>query len=244
MKISAVVLAAGKGKRMNSTCPKVMLPIHGKPIIHYVLDTLLKMRIDAINLILGYKHSLIEESLQDYVFHIALQDKQLGTGHAVQQCTDLLEQQVPDYVLIMSGDVPFVCHRTLKCMLDQHLNQSADISLLTAKLEDPSAYGRIIKKDNGRVCAIREFKDCSSSEVEIQEINAGTYIFNRSTLLNGLQQLTCNNAQHEFYLTDLIGWAVTKNKKVISHAVQNHYEILGANTPDDLRMLEQFSTKN
>ena len=180
MDLSIVVLAAGKGTRMNVDCPKVLLPIIKKPMICYLLDTIKLLKSRTI-LILGHQKDRITQTLTDYHFEIAIQDKQLGTGHALLQSMPLFEDKPCKEVLVLSGDVPFIQASTLQNLIQLHRSKKASITLLSANLKNPHHYGRIIKNQKGHVQAIREFKDCSVEELKINEINATNSTHKRKT---------------------------------------------------------------
>ncbi|MEK9657558.1 MAG: NTP transferase domain-containing protein [bacterium] len=240
MSLNAVVLAAGKGTRMNSQSSKMLLSLGGRPLLHYLMDTLSDLNNCDITLVLGYQSEKIEQSLQHYTFDKVYQDTPLGTGHAVQQAFPVLRKHQPNYVLVLPGDSPFIQKETLEKMLTLHQRMHAKATVLSAVLDDPGAYGRILRDSNNQLMAIREFKDCSKKEAAINEINSGIYLFNLDVLLSNLPQLKNDNAQNEFYLPDIVECLHQSAQVVASYCLNDPQEILGVNTPEDLALLRRL----
>ena len=183
MTLSIIVMAAGKGTRMKSELPKVLHPIAGRPMIHFVIDTALSLNPAKVVVIVGHLAESVKESIhQDFqsaVLSYALQAPQLGTGHAVMQAQKPLEG-LDGHVIVLSGDVPLTAAETLQTLLDTHIAQKAAATVLTARLEDPFGYGRIIRSEDGsRVLRIVEQKDCTPQEALVNEINSGIYVFDK-----------------------------------------------------------------
>lgn len=234
MAIGCVILAGGEGKRMMSERPKVLCEVLKKPMLGWVIDAARSFGFDEIGVVTGYKRELVEEYLQTYSGNLSTfyQEKQLGTGDAAKQALELIKGM--DRVCVLNGDAPFIDADTLRKSLEHHEKSGADVTVITAEIENPGGYGRIIR-ENGRFTAIREQKDCSPIEDEICEVNSGAYWFNAPALVNALPRLTTNNANGEFYLTDcveLIGNAS-------AYTSENPDIVLGANTRRDLLSLNE-----
>jgi len=241
---SIIILAAGKGTRMNNPeTPKVLAELNGKPLISYVLDTSLSLSPQNIYLIIGYKKELVRDyvaqnyknALDKIIF--VEQNKQLGTGHAVKQVEPVLHKHTD--VLILAGDVPAIKASTLAQFIAEHRNQQADLSVLSAIASNPAGYGRIIRR-NGNFLLIREEKDASQDEKLINEINSGIYFLNTELLFPALDKIKQNNAQREYYLTDIIEILKNEGKKVVATQVANFNEIQGVNTHQQLQELSQL----
>lgn len=241
-KISAVILAAGKGTRMGndegSDIPKVMFEIAGKPIISYTVDNIKQSGIDKIVLVVGYKKELIKEYLNSEVEYVT-QGEQLGTGHAVMMAKKLLTGK-SEAVLVCYGDMPLFRTETIKKLIDEYENRRPAIALLSIKFNDPVhwAFGRIIRDENGGVIDSIEQKDCTEEQLKIKESNTCLYIFNSEWLWLNIDKIKNNNAQNEYYLTDLIKIAVDQGKKVIAIPVSEESEAIGINTQEQLREAE------
>ncbi len=234
MSIGCVILAGGEGKRMMSERPKVLCGVLKKPMLGWVLDTAMSFGFDEIGVVTGYKSELTEEYLQTRSGNISTfyQEKRLGTGDAVKQALELISGV--DCVCVLCGDAPFIDKETLRGSLEFHKSSGAGVTVITAKLDDPTGYGRIIR-DGDRFTAIREQKDCSPEEAKICEVNSGAYWFNSKALISALPKLTTNNANGEFYLTDCV--------QIIGSAAaftsENPDIVLGANTRRGLLELNE-----
>ena len=235
---NAIILAAGKGTRMHSDIPKVMHPILGKPMLTYPMAALKKAGADRIVVVVGHKREMITDAFPD--LETAVQDPQLGTGHAVMQARQLEHEE--GNTLIVNGDCACLQPETLKKLLDA--NKDASLTLLSAVLEDGLHYGRIIRNENGDVDAIVEAKDCSEEQKKVREINAGVYCFNNRDLFDTLKELDNNNAQHEYYLTDLVRILNSHGKKVQALVMEDVDEAMGINTPEELKVAEEWISKH
>lgn len=245
MKLATVILAAGKGKRMkNPDKSKVMFELNGKPLIQYVVELALKIHSDKIVLIVGHqKQSVIDFISKKFTKNIdrikfAHQDEQLGTGHAIMQTYDELKDFKGD-VLILSGDVPLLKLETIEKFLSFHKNNKFRASLLSAIFDDPFNYGRIIRDDNLDFVDIREEKDSTQDEKKIKEINSGIYIIDNELLFEAIKTLKTDNAQGEYYLTDVFKYFKENGIKIGAIPVDNNIEICGINTIDQLKELEK-----
>ena len=243
-KYIAIVLAAGKGTRMNdgieSPIPKVMFPMNGKPIIYYTVENIKKSGVNNIALVVGYKKELIEEYLKDEAEYV-VQEKQLGTGHAVMTAKEQLIDK-SEAVIVCYGDMPLVKPETIKKLINIFENPPTGgkptVAMISAISENPFGYGRIIRDLNDEVIGIKEHKDCNEGELKIKEWNPGFYIFNAEWLWLNINKLNSNNAQKEYYLTDLIKLARDQDKRIIAIPVSEESEALGINTREHLKEAE------
>ncbi|WP_090826653.1 bifunctional UDP-N-acetylglucosamine diphosphorylase/glucosamine-1-phosphate N-acetyltransferase GlmU [Paenibacillus sp. yr247] len=227
MKLMAIVLAAGQGKRMKSKLYKVLHPVVGKPMVGHVVDTLEHIEVTKTLVIVGFGAEAVKGYLGDRVEY-ALQEQQLGTGHAVLQAKDALGD-VEGMTVVICGDTPLISEATLKSTIELHQQSGASATILTAKLDEPQGYGRIIRGEDGRVTRIVEQKDCSSEEAAVQEINTGTYIFDNQKLFKALTSVTNNNVQNEYYLTDVIGILTSGGEVVQGYCMEDAAESIGVN---------------
>lgn len=248
--VAVVILAAGKGKRMKSDLPKVLHPLHGKPMLEYVLEAARSIHPSKIVVVLGCGAGEVEKALEGRGCCFVLQREQLGTAHAAMQA----EPELIDFkgdILILSGDVPLIQPKSLLDLLELHRVNGAAITFITTILKDPAGYGRIIRVGDrnlpeGRVCAIREEKDASDEEKEILEINSGIYCMDKKFLFTNIGKINCSNKQGEHYLTDLVEIAVRESLPVYACRAENPAEVLGINTVEELKkagmvMVEQIS---
>jgi bifunctional UDP-N-acetylglucosamine pyrophosphorylase/glucosamine-1-phosphate N-acetyltransferase len=244
MALSVVILAAGKGTRMQSSLPKVLHPIGGVPMVQRIINTVNKLgsdpikpiKIDSINLVYGHGADLLKTALSDNRLNWCLQAEQLGTGHAVQQAAEFINPQ--DDVLVLVGDAPLIKAETLRKLYAVKAN--ADVALLTVDLADPTGMGRIIRDASGdNITAIVEHKDATDAQREIAEINTGVMILNGADLLGWLDGLENNNAQGEFYLTDVIAMAAAQGKSIHSAQPESAVEVEGVNNRVHLAKLER-----
>jgi bifunctional UDP-N-acetylglucosamine pyrophosphorylase/glucosamine-1-phosphate N-acetyltransferase len=234
MPISVVILAAGKGTRMRSDLPKVLHPIAKKPMVQHVIDTVKQLAVADIHLVYGHGAEQLKSRVQDEQLNWVLQAEQLGTGHAVQQAADKFNAD--DQVLVLYGDVPLISQQTL-----QHLCASqpqGGIGLLTVKLADPSGYGRIIR-ENGVVVGIVEQKDATAEQLLINEVNSGILVANGADFQHWLAQLGNNNAQGEYYLTDVIALAHQSGRTINAVHPFANIEVDGVNNRMQLAALER-----
>lgn len=220
---NAIVLAAGKGTRMKSSRSKVMHTIIDRPMLAYIIDALRAVHVERIVVVVGYQAETIKEAFPDVEF--ALQEPQLGTGHAVMQCSQLADAQGD--TLIINGDGPCIQPETLECLFET--NTDASLTLLTADLDEGGAYGRIVRNEQGNVTAIVEAKDCTEEQLDITEINAGMYCFKNTDLFANLDKLQTNNSQNEYYLTDLVSILTAQDKTVKGLVIDDRNEVMGIN---------------
>ena len=236
--LNIIILAAGQGTRMKSSLPKVLHPLAGIPLVQHVINTSKELKPKFINVVYGHGGELVQKQINEPTINWVLQEEQLGTGHAVAQVSDYLNDD--ELVLILYGDVPLINIDTLADLL----NQASDgISLLTAHLDIPQGYGRIVRDVSGRVKNITEEKDATDDIKKIHEVNTGILAVKANLLKNWLNKLDNNNAQKEFYLTDVIAMAVKDNFTVHTTQPENEFEVMGINNRIQLSELERHYQK-
>lgn len=236
----AVILAAGEGKRMKSDIPKVLHQVCGKEMVNHVIDTMRSAGIENVNVIVGKAAEKVKAGTKDKGVSYSFQEKQLGTGHAVKCATDFLIGK-KGMVAIFTGDAPLVKEDTVKGIMEFHEDNNYSAVILTSLINDPTGYGRIIRENN-EVSKIVEHKDCSEDELKVKEINAGMYCFDIDSLLQALHSLNNNNAQGEYYLTDVIGILKAEGKKV-GAVIVDFEETLGVNSRVELAQAENVMRK-
>ncbi|WP_395338536.1 bifunctional UDP-N-acetylglucosamine diphosphorylase/glucosamine-1-phosphate N-acetyltransferase GlmU [Ningiella sp. W23] len=235
MALSVIILAAGKGTRMKSDLPKVLHPIANKPIVEHIINTVQSIDSDTINLVYGHGGDMLKEALRDYSLNWCLQEEQLGTGHAVMQAQTHISDS--DDVMILVGDAPLISKETLESLI--HAKQSCDLALLTVNLDDPTGMGRIVRDpQSDNISAIVEHKDASPEQLQISEINTGMMIMSGANLKRWLSALSNDNAQNEYYLTDVIAMAASEGKRIQSAQPQWQQEVEGINNRKQLAALE------
>jgi bifunctional UDP-N-acetylglucosamine pyrophosphorylase/glucosamine-1-phosphate N-acetyltransferase len=240
MNIAVVILAAGQGKRMKSDLPKVLQPLAGKPLLRHVIDTAVTLDPRSLNVVYGHGGDRVREVLADApVTNWVLQAEQLGTGHAVQQALPSLQDD--QIALVLYGDVPLVRGETLATLLS--LASPKSMGLLTVMLEDPTGYGRVLRDDTGRVLGIVEQKDATDEQRNIREGNTGVMAIPVHHLRRWLGRLRNENAQGEYYLTDIIAMAVTDGVTVAPLVAPSVAEVLGVNDKVQLAELEAENRK-
>lgn len=222
----AVILAAGEGKRMKSSHSKVVHKVLGKTVIRRVYNAVKSAGIDECVIVVGHKQEEVRDEMKDLVAY-AVQEEQLGTGHAVMQATDLIEKS--KRVVILSGDAPLISGETIKKAILQAEKNHEYATIFTAEFDDPTGYGRIVRDSNGAVCGIVEHKDATEEQRKIKEINSSMYCFDSKALCDALKKVKNNNAQSEYYLTDVIGIMIESGLLVGTYIVENNYEIMGIN---------------
>ncbi len=236
-KISTAIMAAGKGTRMKSDLPKVLHKLNDRSMVHYVIDLAEKINSEKIVLIIGHKKELVEKECSSRNVNFALQSPQLGTGHAVQMTEPSFVGYDGD-VLVLSGDVPLLTEKSIHALIEEHQRSNATATLLTADLEDPSGYGRIIRGEDGSVESIVEHKDANKEQLEIKEINVGIYLFDSKNLFNALKTVKNDNSQGEYYLPDVIPMFIEDSLTVRAVKSESFDETRGINTIDQLKEAE------
>ncbi len=239
-RVKAVILAAGKGTRMKSELPKVIHEALGKPMVQYSIEAALEAgaKEEDVCLVVGHKADMVKDVVGPNVTYV-LQEEQLGTGHAVKCASTFIGEEGP--TMVLCGDTPLITGDTLKALVKIHEEEGNAITVLTAKVDDPTGYGRIIKDTWGKFVKIVEQKDATQEEQRVDEINSGMYIFDSAVLSKALSKLTNDNAQGEYYLTDTIeivksqGWG-----EVATMVVKDVDEIRGVNSPEQLKEAEEI----
>jgi bifunctional UDP-N-acetylglucosamine pyrophosphorylase / glucosamine-1-phosphate N-acetyltransferase len=223
----AIILAAGQGTRMKSKLYKVLHPVCGKPMVQHVVDQITNLQIDDIVTIIGHGADKVKAQLGDSCSY-ALQAEQLGTAHAVIQASDFLADK-EGTTIVVCGDTPLIRAETMESLFQHHLANNAKASVLTAKADDPTGYGRIIRNHAGHVEKIVEHKDASDVEREINEINTGTYCFDNKALFEALKKVSNDNVQGEYYLPDVIEILKRQGEIVVAYQTAHFNETLGVN---------------
>jgi len=235
MNLTTIILAAGKGTRMRSELPKVLHKIAGKPLLRHVYDMSRALQNNRILIVYGHGAERVLDTLKDIDADWFEQQQQLGTGHAVQQVSDQIQDN--DAVLILYGDVPLLKQSTVQRMLTAVSEKS--LALLTVTLDNPKGYGRIVRNEQGLVTRIVEEKDASEAEKQIREVNTGIMAVQGGQLKKWLGQLKNHNAQGEYYLTDIIEMAVAEQVTVTTSQPETEDEVLGVNDRNQLSHLER-----
>lgn len=239
----AIILAGGKGTRMKADCPKVMCNVIFKPMISYVIDAVKEAGAKDICVITGYRHNEVEEYLSSDI-KTALQEPQLGTGHAVMQAMDFIKSHTDDEILILNGDGPLMDAETINKAYDYHKENNNAITLISAIVDDTEGIGHIKRDENGTLLRIVEHKDATPEEKAIKESNAGCYWFNGADLLYALGNITNNNAQNEYYLTDSLEILINAGRNAGAYVVENSEVVLGANDRKQLNDLNTIMRRN
>lgn len=242
----AIILAGGQGKRMNSSKPKALLEVLGEPMLGWVISTCVEVGLSNITITKGYA----EEQLQEYIdthhadlnIRTVMQKERLGTGHAVMCAKEILKAEKPDNVIVLYGDTPLIDAKTIGEALQVHISENNAVTVITADVDNPYGYGRIIRNDSG-ISAIVEQRDLVGNQSDIKEINSGCYWFKTDELLSALDEIKPNNAQGEYYLTDTIGVLVANGKRAGAYKAANANVVLGANDRVGLLRLSDIARK-
>lgn len=239
--LKAVILAAGKGTRMKSELPKVVHRIDGNCLVDYVIEAARGAGAEEICLVVGYKHELVKQNIEHKDVSFALQKEQLGTGHAVRCAREFLDRE--GYTMILFGDTPLITATALKQLTDYHIQKKNAVTVLSAYMDDPRGYGRIIRDADGKFVRSVEQKDASEEELNVHEVNSGMYIFDTAELKEALEKLTNDNAQGEYYLPDTLVSIAAKGLQVEAYALENGEEITGVNDQEQLKAAEEIIKK-
>lgn len=235
----AVILAGGQGKRMKADIPKPLFKVLGEPMLEWVISACEEAGVSDICVIKGFMGEMIDDYLGGR-YRTALQAERLGTGHAVMQAIPFLNEDKSGHTLVLCGDAPFIDADTLSNALAAHIEQDNAVTVITAELEDPFGYGRIIRTETG-ISGIVEQKDASEEQKAVREVNSGAYWFRTADLVELLGKLDCNNAQKEYYLTDTISIAIADGKNAGAFKSENPEIIRGANDRKDLLALNNYA---
>lgn len=239
---TAVVLAAGMGKRMNSDLPKVLHKALGKPLVVHVLSQLAPLHPARVAVVVGHGEELVRKALDGRDVHFASQSPQLGTGHAVQTAWTEVErgaEKQAETVLVLAGDMPLVRTMTLRRLLEKHQGDRNAVTFLSGELDDPAGYGRVIRDRRGDFVKIVEEKDATAAERKVAEVNSGVYAFQRAPLSEALGQLRADNVQKEYYLTDTLTILKGRGMRVGIVMASDPRELFGVNTPEQLALVEE-----
>ncbi len=240
MNLKAIILAAGQGTRMKSKLPKVLHKVCGKEMVNHVIDVAIDAGVKENVVVLGHGAEMVKESLREDV-KIAIQDKQLGTGHAVMMAKEYIKEE--DTVIVLCGDTPLIKEETLKNLFTYHKENSYVATVLTTQVNLPKGYGRIVRDEAGDLYKIVEEKDASEEERRIKEINSGIYSFDGKALKESLGKLSNNNAQGEYYLTDVIEILRSSGYKVGAYKGSSIEELMGVNARIELSKAEKIMRK-
>jgi len=235
----AIVLAAGKGTRMKSELPKVLVPVAGRPMVRYVIDALRSAGVDRIVVVVGYRADLVRTELAGLPgIEFADQTEQLGTGHAVMMCREQLASH-DGPVVVVAGDSPMLQADSVATLLAEARSRRAACLLGTVRRDDPTGYGRIVRNAAGDFTGIVEEKDATPQQRAIIEINVSTYVFDAKELLAALDQLRADNSQREYYITDCPAILLAAGKQVAALNVLKPREALSINSPEELAQVEK-----
>ena len=246
-KFSAIVIAAGRGKRMRSGTTKALHPVAGRPLLWYMVALARRVTDARVVVVIGHQadrvRQFLDQSKSDFEpFDVALQPEQLGTGHAVRQAQAALMpngKAASKHCLIVNADTPLLRRATVQRLLARHEKEKAVLTLLSAELPEPRGYGRVVRGDKGQVVKVVEETDATRAERAIHEVNAGTYVVDTSFLFKALARVRAKNAQGEYYLTDIVGLAVAEGRKVAGLKTSDSQECLGVNTREHLAGVEE-----
>ncbi|MCW7755101.1 NTP transferase domain-containing protein [Desulfobotulus sp. H1] len=238
--LAFIILAAGKGTRMRSDMAKVLHCVGGQPMVVRVAEAAMGLHPVACTVVVGHQAEAVREALQDYPLSFALQEEQLGTGHAVACATDHIPPGC-SHILVICGDTPLIRKQTLARLYAHHVHTGATLTLLAVQLEDPHGYGRIQRDAAGQIRAIVEEKDANAEEKKIGLVNTGFYCFNREFLEREIKNLRSDNVQKEYYLTDLVAVATAAGDRVECVCVDSPEEVMGVNSPENLEEANRFA---
>lgn len=241
---SAIILAAGMGKRMRSDLPKVLHPIGGRAMVCAVIDACREAGCGRVVLVVGYKQELVREAIAreygDALQHgieFAVQSEQLGTGHAVRCAEGLFTKEAATFgqdVFVLAGDGPLIRASTLRGLLELHRRAKASATLATSVIDDPTGYGRIVRDGTGRLVAIVEHKDCTPEQLAIKEVNPSYYCFDARALMETLREVPRQASNGEYYITDVPGLLLKRGRVVEVIAAVPAEDVLSINTPEQL----------
>jgi bifunctional UDP-N-acetylglucosamine pyrophosphorylase / glucosamine-1-phosphate N-acetyltransferase len=241
--LGVIVLAAGQGTRMKSDLPKVLHPLGGKALFLHALQTACRLGPAKVVIVIGHGAAAVRRANPSIEVNWVIQERQLGTGHAVL-CAHEAFANFTGEVLILSGDVPLIREQTLRTMLDQHQGRQAALTLLTAALDDPKGYGRILRDGRGAISGIVEEKDATPAQRKTREVNAGIYIASAPFLFSSLSRIKNDNRQGEYYLPDVIGVGLAQGQRIETVMVENSREVMGINSREELAAMEKTLRQN
>lgn len=239
---SAIILAAGKGTRMQSDLPKVCHPIGGRPMVCAVADACLEAGCTRLVVVVGYKQELVREALADYGDRVeyAVQEEQLGTGHAVMSAADAFGERPSGDVFVLCGDGPLIRAETLRTVLKTHREAGAAATLATSVIEDPAGYGRIVRDGSGRFTAIVEQKNATPEQLKIREVNPSYYCFDAGALFGALKKVGRNEKTGEYYITDVPTLLLEDGGRVEVIEAVPPEDVLSINTTEQLAEVDRI----
>lgn len=239
----AIILAGGEGKRMKSDKPKTLSLVLGKPMLEWVMSALRNAGVQDICVVKGYKKECIDEfvSTLDFEVETVYQAERLGTGHAVMMAKDFLEARKGGNVVILNGDAPFMDSKTIEASLVQHKEGDFSATVISAMVDDPTGYGRIVRDEEGHLKSIVEQKDADEETLKLKEVNSGGFWFDTEKLLSVLGRISANNNAKEYYLPDALKLLLSDGCKVGAYTAQCSDTVLGANDPAQLEELNNIA---
>jgi len=240
--LATIILAAGQGKRMKSAKAKVLHSLAGKPMLFYPVNAAREIGSHKIIVVVGYQREEVKKTFGDPDIMYAIQNRQLGTGHAVMSARENLVRFNGD-ILLLSADIPLIKKNTLKKLIDLHRKGKNVVTVLTTRKKNPTGYGRIVRNGDGKILKIIEEKDASSTEKEILEVNSGIYCFNSTFLFKALDSISHHNAQNEYYLTDTIAVARNWGEGVAGLSISDEIELMGVNNRIELALASDQKRK-
>ena len=236
--VGVIILAAGLGRRMKSSLPKVMHSLSGKPLFLHVLTTARRLKPDKVAIIIGHGAEAVKQAYRNDDVKWVVQEQQLGTGHAVLCAKNSFGEFAGD-ILILSGDVPLISERTLNAIIHLHRKRNASLTLLTALLREPRGYGRVLRHADGSIAGIVEEQDATDAQQQIEEVNAGIYVASAPFLFSALGKVKNHNEQGEYYLPDTVAIALKQGERVATVKVDDAREVMGINTREELAQMEK-----
>ncbi|MEE9911984.1 MAG: NTP transferase domain-containing protein [Deltaproteobacteria bacterium] len=239
----ALILAAGKGTRMQSDMAKVLHVLEGRPLLHYSIEAARRAGAQKIIVIVGHQSEKVREVFPDPDLIFAEQMPQLGTGHAVMQAAAVL-RDYQGLTVILCGDVPLLKPETIRSLIRSHQDAEASVTVLTTEPPGPHAYGRIVKNDRGDILKIVEHRDATEAERKILEINTGIYCVDTAFLFAALAGVKNNNRQNEYYLTDIVEIARREGRKAYACLTADYVEVMGINTLEELNKAGEYLRKS
>lgn len=237
--VRCLILAAGQGTRMKSDLAKVLHPLCGRCLVEHVVDTAQRAGIERPMVVVGHQAEGVKEALTGRVADFVLQAEQKGTGHAVMQAEPLIRDFAGD-LLVLYGDVPLIRPQTISSLIAKHQSEGNACTMLTAVVEDPGKYGRVIRDEAGRVDMVVEARDATPRELEIKEVNPAIYCFDNQAMLEALRSVRPDNSQGEYYLTDVIAILKRRGLAVEASIAADSREVLGINTREELAECEAY----
>ncbi|MDM8542313.1 NTP transferase domain-containing protein [Desulfococcaceae bacterium HSG9] len=241
--IAVIILAAGLGKRMKSSDAKVLNLINKTPMVLYVVEQAVQIAEQNVILVVGHQAEKVKKSVaEQYNVIYAFQKEQLGTGHAVLCALPSVPASTQE-IVVLCGDVPLLTQDTLRKFIKAHLNDACAVTVLGVEAPDPKGYGRLLFDEHNQLNTIVEEADATNEQKKITTVNAGIYCINKEFLLNSINEIKSENAQKEFYLTDMIGIAYAENRKTKVVIADEHEEVIGINTLEELKIVESILLK-